>query len=117
MSTRKPLHVHFLYLEACPQTYFSEEAMHALGLDNMVVVGEPENTDSGSSPMRLPLLLNGYEVAMKKAPAESHFAHLNMLGNDFTRATGAQVRFSGDGETQFEISFPGRSVQGSEPFG
>ncbi|KAG0011453.1 hypothetical protein BGZ82_002999, partial [Podila clonocystis] len=94
MSTRKPLHVHFLYLEACPQTYLSEEAMHALGLDNMVVVGEPEKTDSGSSPMRLPLLLNGYKVAVAKAPAESHFAHLNMLGNDFARATGAQVRFA-----------------------
>ncbi|KAF9025682.1 hypothetical protein BGZ52_008802 [Haplosporangium bisporale] len=107
LSTRKPLNVHFLYLEASPQTYLSEEAMRALRLDDMVVVGEPVSTEGRGSSIRLPLLLNGYLVAVVQSPAESHFAHLNILGNDFTRAAGAQVRFDGDDKTvHFEISFP-----------
>ncbi|KAF9308858.1 hypothetical protein BG003_010505 [Podila horticola] len=107
MSTRKPLNVHFLYLDASPQTYLSEEAMRALGLEDMVVVGEPVPADTGGSSIRLPLLLNGYKVVVVQSPTESHFAHLNILGNDFTHATGAQVRFGGEGVTpQFQMLFP-----------
>ncbi|KAG0346008.1 hypothetical protein BG005_000983 [Podila minutissima] len=107
MSTSKPLNVHFLYLEVSPQTYLSAEAKRALGLDDMVVVGESVTTDTGGRSIQLPLLLNGYRVAVAQSPAKSHFAHLNILGNDFVRAAGAQVLFGGDGETpQFEIYFP-----------
>lgn len=88
LSTRNSLNVHFLCLEASPQTYLSEEAMRALRLDDMVVVGELVSTERRGSSIWLPLLLNGYTVVVAQSPAESHFAHLNILGNDFTRARG-----------------------------
>jgi len=67
LSKRNPLNVHFLCLEASPQTYLSEEAMRALRLDDMVVVGEPVSTERRGASIRLPLLLNGYTVVVAVA--------------------------------------------------
>ncbi|KAF9104504.1 hypothetical protein BGX27_010063 [Mortierella sp. AM989] len=101
-GTPSPVNVHFLFPEPSPQTYMSQEALRAIGIEDMVVVGEsmddPEST-------RLPLLINGYRVHVLHSPSNSHFAHLNILGEDFVNASKAQVFFGGN-EPRFEISFP-----------
>ncbi|KAF9572757.1 hypothetical protein EC968_009485 [Mortierella alpina] len=102
-GTRKPVHVHFLYLQASPQTYLSDEALRAIGIEDMVVAGESlANSDSS---MRIPLYINGYRSHVVRSPNDSHFAHLNILGEDFIQATGAKVYFGGN-EPQFAIQFP-----------
>ncbi|KAF9349371.1 hypothetical protein BGX26_012312 [Mortierella sp. AD094] len=84
------------------QTYMSEEALRTIGVEDMVVVGEsmddPEST-------RLPLLINGFRVFVLRSPSKSHFAHLNILGEDFIHASRADVFFGGD-KLRFEIAFP-----------
>ncbi|KAF8939845.1 hypothetical protein BGZ58_008577 [Dissophora ornata] len=103
-GTRRPIHVHFLYLAASPQTYLSDEALGALGIEDMVVVGEAHE-QSTISPIRLPLKINGYAVLVDRSPSDAHFAHLNILGQDFVQLTGARVFFGGE-VPRFEISFP-----------
>ncbi|KAF9279340.1 hypothetical protein BGZ68_007977 [Mortierella alpina] len=102
-GTRKPVHVHFLYLQASPQTYLSDEALRAMGVEDMVVAGE-SLTNSDDS-MRIPLYINGYRTWVIRSPPESHFAHLNILGEDFIQASRAQVFFGGN-EPQFAMKFP-----------
>ncbi|KAF9929637.1 hypothetical protein BGZ75_007097 [Mortierella antarctica] len=102
-GTRKPVHVHFLYLQASPQTYLSDEAMRAIGIEDMVVAGE--SLASSDSAMQIPLYINGYRSQVIRSPNDSHFAHLNILGEDFIEATGAKVFFGGN-EPQFAIQFP-----------
>ncbi|KAG0297853.1 hypothetical protein BGZ96_004504 [Linnemannia gamsii] len=161
-GTRFPINVHFLYLPASPQTYLSEEALKALGIEDMVVVGEhsispmaftPMDPVSVSSPfsnspfsnspfndigadgygsdgygsdgysgqggsggngggngsyssnlLRLPLRINGYTTMIARSPADGHFSHLNILGQDFIQLSGANVYFGGQ-IPRFEISF------------
>jgi len=102
-GTRKPVHVHFLYLQASPQTYLSDEALRAIGIEDMVVAGE--SLASSDSGMRIPLYINGYRSYVIRSPNDSHFAHLNILGEDFIQASCAQVFFGGN-EPQFAIKFP-----------
>ncbi|KAG0361830.1 hypothetical protein BC939DRAFT_21136 [Gamsiella multidivaricata] len=102
-GTPRPIHVHFLYLEASPQTYLSDEALRALGIEDMVVVGEAQERSSTGS-MRLPLKVNGYTLLVARSPSDAHFAHLNILGQDFIQLTRAKVFFGGD-IPRFEISF------------
>jgi hypothetical protein len=162
-GTRFPINVHFLYLPASPQTYLSDEALRALGIEDMVVVGEhsiapmastPLDPVSVSSPpfgntpfsnsynteadgyeddgsgsnesngngvngggyggrngsysstlLRLPLRINGYTTLVARSPADGHFSHLNILGQDFVQLSGANVYFGGQ-IPRFEISFP-----------
>ncbi|KAG0221414.1 hypothetical protein B0O80DRAFT_503535 [Mortierella sp. GBAus27b] len=103
-GTRRPVHVHFLYLTASPQTFLSDEALRALGIEDMVVVGEAHERSSTGS-LRLPLKINGHTILVARSPTEAHFAHLNILGQDFVQISGADVFFGGD-IPRFEISFP-----------
>ncbi|KAG0043870.1 hypothetical protein BGZ83_010949 [Gryganskiella cystojenkinii] len=100
-GTKRPIHVHFLYLAASPQTYLSDETLRVLGIEDLVVVGEALNESS----MRLPLKINGYTIRVQRSPPDGHFAHLNILGQDFIHLTGAQVFFGGH-IPRFEITFP-----------
>ncbi|KAF9360873.1 hypothetical protein BGX26_007290 [Mortierella sp. AD094] len=102
-GTRRPIHIHLLYLPASPQTYLSDEALRALGIEDMVVVGEAHKRSSSGS-LRLPLKINGYTIQVARSPSETHFAHLNILGQDFVQLTGARVIFGGR-IPRFEISF------------
>lgn len=151
-GTRFPINVHFLYLPASPQTYLSEEALRALGIEDMVIVGE-HSIDPATSPLdpvfitpnsfsnpfsnsynnigmdgyggnggnggngdgngtdtysssllRLPLRINGYTTLVARSPADGHFSHLNILGQDFVQLSGANVFFGGQ-IPRFEISF------------
>ncbi|KAF9175095.1 hypothetical protein BGX21_007725 [Mortierella sp. AD011] len=97
-----PVNVHFLFMAASPQTYMSEEALRAIGVEDMVVVGEPMDDPES---IRLPLLINGFRVFVQRSPSKSHFAHLNILGEDFVHASGARVSFGGE-TPHFEIVFP-----------
>ncbi|KAF8951570.1 hypothetical protein BGZ46_003907 [Entomortierella lignicola] len=101
-GTSLPVNVHFLFVAASPQTYLSEKVLEAIGIEDPVVVGEnmedPEST-------RLPLFINGYKVSVLRSPSSSHFTHLNILGNDFVRISGAKALFGGS-EPVFEIIFP-----------
>ncbi|KAF9350691.1 hypothetical protein BGX34_001034 [Mortierella sp. NVP85] len=106
-GTRRPIHVHFLYLAASPQTFLSDEALRVLGIEDMVVVGEPYERSSNGS-LRLPLKIHGHIVQVARSPTEGHFAHLNILGQDFVQITGAHVFFGGD-VPRFEISIPSPS--------
>ncbi|KAG0216084.1 hypothetical protein BGX28_005979 [Mortierella sp. GBA30] len=103
-GARRPMHVHFLYLASSPQTYLSDEALRALGIEDMVIVGEGHERSSASC-LRLPLKINGYTVLVARSPSDAHFAHLNILGQDFVQTTGAQVFFGGQ-IPRFEITFP-----------
>ncbi|KAF9195420.1 hypothetical protein BGZ50_004593 [Haplosporangium sp. Z 11] len=102
-GTKQPVHVHFLYLATSPQTYMSDEALRAIGVEDIVVVGDAMSETP--STMRIPLLINGYRTLISRSPSDSHFAHLNILAEDFVRASGARVIFGGD-NPQFEIVFP-----------
>ncbi|KAK3807896.1 MAG: hypothetical protein J3Q66DRAFT_356788 [Benniella sp.] len=106
-GTRRPIHVHFLYLAASPQTFLSDEALRVLGIEDMVVVGEPYERSSNGS-LRLPLKIHGHIVQVARSPSEGHFAHLNILGQDFVQITGARVFFGGN-IPRFEISIPSPS--------
>ncbi|KAF8943798.1 hypothetical protein BGZ47_005058 [Haplosporangium gracile] len=57
-----------------------------------------------STLLRLPLRINGYTVMVARSPADGHFSHLNILGQDFVQASGANVFFGGQ-IPRFEISF------------
>ena len=100
-GTKRPVHIHFLYLAASPQTFLSDEALRVLGIEDLVVVGEA-HTDGA---MRLPVRINGYTIHVQRSPSDSHFTHLNILGQDFVRLTNAKVFFGGQ-VPRFEISFP-----------
>lgn len=102
-GTRSPIHVHFLYLAASPQTFMSDQALRALGIEDMVVVGHAQ-TGSSTSSMRLPLKINGCPILVARSPPDSHFAHLNILGQDFIHLARAHVYFGGQ-VPQFLISF------------
>ncbi|KAG0369790.1 hypothetical protein BC939DRAFT_454593 [Gamsiella multidivaricata] len=101
-GTPHPVNVHFLHVAASAQTYMSEEALRAIGVEDAVVVGESVDK---TKTLRLPLLINGYRVLVSPSPSESHFAHINILGEDFIHASRAQVFFGGD-PPRFEIAFP-----------
>ncbi|KAF9147915.1 hypothetical protein BG015_010368 [Linnemannia schmuckeri] len=102
-GTRQPVHVHFLFLEAAPQTYISEEALKIMGIEDAVVAGE---TLVGSNDhVRLPVKINGYMVNVARSPSASHFAHLNILGEDLIRASGANAYYGGN-PPNFELAFP-----------
>ncbi|KAG9320986.1 hypothetical protein KVV02_007714 [Mortierella alpina] len=101
----RPIHVHFLYLAASAQTYLSDEALRALGIEDMVVVGEGHERSSNTGSLHLPLKINGYTLLVARSPSDAHFAHLNILGQDFVKITGAQVFFGGH-IPRFEITFP-----------
>ncbi|KAF9207670.1 hypothetical protein BGZ49_010779 [Haplosporangium sp. Z 27] len=103
-GSRYPIHIHFLYLPVSPQTFLSDEALRALGIEDMVVVGEPHKHSSLTS-LRLPLKINGHLVPVARSPSDTHFAHLNILGQDFIQHTGATVFFGGQ-TPRFEITFP-----------
>ncbi|KAG0305910.1 hypothetical protein BGZ98_003315 [Dissophora globulifera] len=103
-GTRQPIHVHFLYLAASPQTYLSDEALRVLGIEDVVVVGET-NDASTAEFIPLPLKINGCTVLVARSPSGSHFSHLNILGQDFVRSTGASIFFGGE-IPRFEVSFP-----------
>ncbi|KAF9583020.1 hypothetical protein BGW38_010415 [Lunasporangiospora selenospora] len=103
-GTRHPIHVHFLYLSASPQTYLSDEALRVMGIEDVVVLGQSHERSSTGS-LRLPLKIGGYTLLVARSPTEAHFAHLNILGQDFVQQTGAHVFFGGD-IPRFEISFP-----------
>ncbi|KAG0215422.1 hypothetical protein BGX28_010127 [Mortierella sp. GBA30] len=102
-GTRNPVHVHFLYLATSPQTYLSEEALRAIGIEDPVVAGA--SLVKSDSSMRIPLKINGYRALVVRSPSDSHFAHLNILGGDFIRTSNAHVFFGGD-EPRFSILFP-----------
>ncbi|KAF9563899.1 hypothetical protein EC968_004668 [Mortierella alpina] len=104
-GTGRPIHVHFLYLAASPQTYLSDEALRVLGIEDMVVVGEGHERSSHTGSLLLPLKINGYPLLVARSPSDGHFAHLNILGQDFVKTTGAQVFFGGH-IPRFEITFP-----------
>ncbi|KAF9141736.1 hypothetical protein BGX30_004216 [Mortierella sp. GBA39] len=57
-----------------------------------------------SSLLRLPLRINGYMTMVARSPADGHFSHLNILGQDFVKVSGANVFFGGQ-IPRFEISF------------
>ncbi|KAG9064071.1 hypothetical protein KI688_003250 [Linnemannia hyalina] len=57
-----------------------------------------------SSLHRLPLRINGYTTMVERSPADGHFSHLNILGQDFVQVSGANVFFGGQ-IPRFEISF------------
>ncbi|KAF9900580.1 hypothetical protein BX616_002557 [Lobosporangium transversale] len=101
-GTPMPVNVHFLYLAVSPQTYMSDEALRSIGVEDIVVVGEVMDE---TKSMRIPLLINGYLVHVLRSPADSHFAHINILGEDFVYATRARVYLGGDPPT-FAIAFP-----------
>ncbi|KAG0321846.1 hypothetical protein BGZ99_003679 [Dissophora globulifera] len=101
-GTKQPTNVHFLYIAASPQTYMSEEALRAIGVEDVVQIGESMD-DQESIP--LPLLVNGYRILVRRSPSSSHFAHLNIFGEDFVHTSGARVFFGGE-QLQFEIAFP-----------
>lgn len=103
-GTRSAVHVHFLYLAASPQTFLADEAMMAMGIEDMVVVGEGYDQSSNEF-LRLPLKINGYTLLVARSPPDAHFAHLNILGQDFVQLSGAQVHFGGT-IPRFEIAFP-----------
>ncbi|KAF9092929.1 hypothetical protein BGX29_007748 [Mortierella sp. GBA35] len=102
-GTRNPINVHFLFLEASPQTYISEEALRAMGIEDAVIAGEP--LDDSNNDVRLPVKINGYALDVARSPSDSHFAHLNILGEDLICASGANAYFGGN-PPQFEITFP-----------
>ncbi|KAI1316534.1 hypothetical protein EDD11_009873 [Mortierella claussenii] len=102
-GTPNPVNVHFLYMATSPQTYMSEEAMRVIGVEDMVVAGEA--LDDSSTLMRMPLLVNGYQVQVARSPATSHFAHVSILGEDFVHASRARVFFGGD-EPTLQFTFP-----------
>ncbi|KAF9915232.1 hypothetical protein BX616_006616 [Lobosporangium transversale] len=102
-GTRRPIHVHFLYLAASPQTYITDDALRTMGIEDMVVVGVNHGQSSTGS-LRLPLKINGYPLLVARSPSDAHFSHLNILGQDFVQVTGADVFFGGD-IPRFEISF------------
>ncbi|KAF8948547.1 hypothetical protein BGZ47_004283 [Haplosporangium gracile] len=102
-GTRQPVYVHFLFLEAAPQTYISKEALKMMGIEDAVVAGE---TLVGSNDhVRLPLKINGHMVNVVRSPSASHFAHLNILGEDLIRASGANAYYGGN-PVNFELAFP-----------
>ncbi|KAF9419530.1 hypothetical protein BGZ94_009392 [Podila epigama] len=103
-GSRLPIHVHFLYIAPSPQTFLSDQALKVLGLEDMVVVGHQRSANDGSS-MRLPLKINGFPILVARSPPESHFAHLNILGQDFIQISRADVFFGGH-IPRFQISFP-----------
>ncbi|KAI1305603.1 hypothetical protein EDD11_004894 [Mortierella claussenii] len=103
-GTKRPVHIHFLYLAASPQTYLSDEALRVLGIEDMVVVGQAHERSSTGS-LRLPLKINGFTILVARSPSDAHFSHLNILGQDFVQLTGANVFYGGD-IPRFEISFP-----------
>ncbi|KAF9129446.1 hypothetical protein BGW39_004170 [Mortierella sp. 14UC] len=102
-GTRRPLNVHFLFLEASPQTYISEEALKMMGIEDAVVAGEA--LVGPNDHVRLPLKINGYKVDVARSPSNSHFAHLNILGEDFIRVSGASAYYGGN-PPNFELAFP-----------
>ncbi|KAF9547209.1 hypothetical protein EC957_008719 [Mortierella hygrophila] len=57
-----------------------------------------------SSLLRLPIRINGYTTMVARSPADGHFSHLNILGQDFVKVSGANVFFGGQ-IPRFEISF------------
>ncbi|KAF9139572.1 hypothetical protein BG015_001972, partial [Linnemannia schmuckeri] len=57
-----------------------------------------------STLLRLPLRINGYTTMVARSPADGHFSHLNILGQDFIQVSGANVFFGGQ-IPRFEISF------------
>ncbi|KAF9438429.1 hypothetical protein BGZ76_007953 [Entomortierella beljakovae] len=80
----------------------SREALRAIGIEDMVVVGE---SMGDPEPTKLPLLINGFRTLVLMSPSKSHFAHLNILGEDFIQASEASVFFGGP-QLRFEITFP-----------
>ncbi|KAG0272567.1 hypothetical protein BGZ95_011675 [Linnemannia exigua] len=102
-GTREPLHVHFLFLEASPQTYISEEALKVMGIEDAVVAGEA--LVGPNDHVRVPVKINGYNVDVVRSPSNSHFAHLNILGEDFIRVSGVSVYYGGN-PPEFELAFP-----------
>ncbi|KAF9292807.1 hypothetical protein BGZ88_006095 [Linnemannia elongata] len=63
-------------------------------------------TDTYSATLlRLPLRINGYTTMVARSPSDGHFSHLNILGQDFVKLSGANVFFGGQ-IPRFEISFP-----------
>ncbi|KAG0238166.1 hypothetical protein BGW42_007157 [Actinomortierella wolfii] len=94
-----PRNVHFLYMAACPQTYLSIQTLKALGIDDqeMVELGLVNDDDCAmDDPIPIPLLINGYPVLAYVSPPESHFAHLNIIGQSLLRASGASVTMTGN---------------------
>ncbi|KAG0268539.1 hypothetical protein DFQ27_006455 [Actinomortierella ambigua] len=59
-----------------------------------------------SDPAPIPLIINGYPVQAYLSPAESHFSHLNILGQSFLRATGASVIMAAGNQPLPVFSFP-----------
>ncbi|KAG0377312.1 hypothetical protein BGX24_006334 [Mortierella sp. AD032] len=102
-GTREPIHVHFLFFEASPQTYISEEALKMMGIEDAIVAGE--TLVGPNNHVRLPVKINGYRVDVARSPSNSHFAHLNILGEDFIRVSGASAYYGGNPPT-FELAFP-----------
>ncbi|KAK5829427.1 hypothetical protein F5H01DRAFT_330202 [Linnemannia elongata] len=102
-GTRQPVQVHFLFLEASPQTYISEEALKLMGIEDAVVAGE--TLVGPNDHVRLPVKINGYKVDVARSPSDSHFAHLNILGEDLIRASGAKAYYGGN-PPNFELAFP-----------
>ncbi|KAG0316892.1 hypothetical protein BGZ97_006206 [Linnemannia gamsii] len=102
-GTRQPVHVHFLFLEASPQTYISEEALKRIGIEDAVVAGE--SLVGPNDHVSLPVRINGYIVDIARSPSDSHFAHLNILGEDLIRVSGANAYYGGNPPI-FELVFP-----------
>ncbi|KAG0055554.1 hypothetical protein BGZ90_005726, partial [Linnemannia elongata] len=47
-------------------------------------------TDTYSATLlRLPLRINGYTTMVARSPSDGHFSHLNILGQDFVKLSGA----------------------------
>ncbi|KAG9073285.1 hypothetical protein KI688_001077 [Linnemannia hyalina] len=86
-----------------PQTYIWEEALKLMGIEDAVVFGE--TLVAPNEHARLPVKINGYNVDIPRSPSDSHFAHLNILGEDLIRAFGANVNCGGN-PPNFELGFP-----------
>ncbi|KAF9901534.1 hypothetical protein EC991_006045 [Linnemannia zychae] len=102
-GTRQPINAHFLFLEASPQTYFSKEVLKMMGIEDPVVAGEA--LAGPNDHVRLPVKINGCKVDIARSPSSSHFAHLNILGEDFIRASGAKAYYGGN-PPDFVLVFP-----------
>lgn len=74
-----------------------------MGIEDAVVAGEA--LVGPNDHVRLPLKINGYRVDVARSPSDSHFAHLNILGEDLIRASGASAYYGGN-PPNFELVFP-----------
>ncbi|KAF9546655.1 hypothetical protein EC957_009578 [Mortierella hygrophila] len=61
--------------KARTQTYIWEEALKLMGIEDAVVAGE--TLVAPNDHVRLPVKIN---VDVPRSPSDSHFAHLNILG-------------------------------------